>query len=294
MNPIFSDVVRQVGGDRVQVREVVPPGTDPHLFELTTGDVKRLAGADVVVAGGLGFEPYLDRLRESVPAPTYVVLGDFVKPIYVDAAEAHAHGDHGHDHDHDHDHEHAHDHGHETSEKKGRRLADPHWWQSVPNMERAVKGLRDALIEVDPEGKAVYRERAEAYLARLNELEKSLKASIAVIPRKERVIVTSHSALGYLGRELDIEVLSASGLTTLDEPSSKEMKALIDRMRADGVRAVFAENATSPEVLEQVMAGTGARMGGTLFVDTTQKGKAETYEAMMRHNVGVIVQALKP
>jgi len=282
LGPFFGDFASQVGGDRVAVVDIVPPGVDPHDFEMTAGDLKKMAGSKLVVAGGLGFEPYLSKLRDSLTNTQIVELGTFVKPIHVEAGGHH----HGHGHDHGHDHAH-HDHA------DGKKIPDPHWWQSVPNVERAVKGLRDTLIEIDPEGKNAYKANAKAYLDQLSDLHRDIKVQVASIPRKQRVLVTSHEALNYLAKEYGFDVESVAGVTTTSEPSSREIQELIEKMNEDGVRAIFAENAENPKVLEQIAAETNAKLGGTLYVDTTEPGKADTYLEVMRHNIETVVSALR-
>jgi len=283
LSPIFGDLAARVGGDRVEVIDIVPPGQDPHDFELTAGDLKKMSGANLIVAGGLGFEPYLDKLRDALPDTDVVALGDFVKPIMIEAGSDDAHH---HDHDHDHDHEHDHD-------AKGGKYPDPHWWQSVPNMQRAAKGLQKALTAEDPDGKANYAANTRAYVDELADLHRELKVKVAAIPRERRVLVTSHAALNYLAKEYDFEVESIAGISTADSPSSREIRDLIDKMKEKGVTAIFAENAENPKVLEQIANETGATLGGTLFVDTTEPGKADTYIDLMRHNISTVTSALK-
>lgn len=279
LSTILSDLASEVGGDRVEVVNILRPGADPHSFEPTVRDVRRMSDARIILANGLGFEPYLQRLRGSVGGEVeFVVIGDSIKPLMIDA------DDHDHDHGHSHSHSHAGD---------GGQVADPHWWQSVANAKIAVGVIRDALIGVDPEGRAEYKSNAAAYLKRLNELERWVRVEVGALPRDRRVLVTSHDALGYFANEFDFTVLPVSGISTRDQPSSKHVRELIETIRGKGVTAIFAENIENPKVLQEITRETGARLGGELYTDSLGKKEANTYESMIRHNVTTIVSALR-
>ncbi len=270
LSTVLSDFARQVGGDRVAVVEILKPGEDPHLFEPGPGDVKTISTAQIVLANGLGFEGYLDKLKAGVgKGPVFVVPGDAVKPLLLD-------------HDHDHGHDHSHSHG-----------ADPHWWHSIDNAKIAVREIRDALIKADPAGGVTYRANAKTYMTALDELEKGSKLEVAKLPKARRVLVTSHDALGYFARDYDFTILPVQGISTSDQPSSQKIKDLIGKIKSLGVKAIFAENIENPKVLEELTRETGAKVGGVLYADGLGEGKASTYEGMVRHNVTTIVGALE-
>jgi zinc/manganese transport system substrate-binding protein len=273
LSTVLSDFARQVGGDRVDVVEIVKPGEDPHLFEPGPGDVKKISKAQLVLANGLGFEGYMEKLKAGVgKGPVFVVPGDKVKPLLLDPEQ---------EHDHDHDHDHGHAHG-----------ADPHWWHSISNAKIAVREIREAMISADPAGAAVYQSNAEAYMAVLDTLEQDSKLEIARLPKSRRVLVTSHDALGYFARDYGFTVLPVQGISTSDQPSSQKIKDLIGRIKALGVKAIFAENIENPKVLEELTRESGAEMGGVLYADGLGDGEASTYAGMVRHNVKTIVEAL--
>ncbi|MEX1118007.1 MAG: zinc ABC transporter substrate-binding protein [Terrimicrobiaceae bacterium] len=271
LSTVLSDFARQVGGERVEVVEVVKAGDDPHLFEPGPGDVKTISKAKIVLANGLGFEGYLDKLKAGVgKGPVFVIAGDAVKPLMM-----------AHDHEH---HDHDHDHG---------DGADPHWWHSVSNAKLAVREVRDAFIKADPAGAATYQANTQTYLRALEELEQACKLEVAKLPKSQRVLVTSHDALGYFANDHGFTVLAVQGVSTSDQPSSKKIKDLIDKIKALGVKAIFAENIENPKVLEELTRETGAVMGGVLYADGLGEGQEGTYEGMVRHNVTTIVRALK-
>jgi zinc/manganese transport system substrate-binding protein len=279
LSTVLTDIAQNVGGDRVTITNIIKPGVDPHDFQPSPGDIKTLSNARVILASGLGFESYLDKLRASVGAgPVFVVAGEAMKPLMVDE---------------DHEGHEGHDHGHSHSHGAGGKMADPHWWHSIANAKTATRVIRDAFIAADPADKAVFEANAKAYLAKLDDLAKWAKIQIARLPKDRRVLVTSHDALGYFARDYGFEIHPVAGISTGDQPSSKKVRELIGDIKAEGVKAIFAENIENPKVLGEITKETGAKLGGTLYADGLGATEANTYEAMMRYNVQAIVGALE-
>lgn len=278
LSTVLTDFARQIGGDRVEVVEIVDPGTDPHLFQPTTGDVRKIEKADLVLASGMNFESYLKNLRQAVgDRAAFVVVGDYIKnPIEGSPCT-------GHDHDHDHaDHDHHH-HGE----------LDPHWWHSIKNARTAVEVVGAALAKLDPKNKKFYEQNTRDYLRELSELEKWVKQQLAALPKDRRVLVTSHDAMGYFARDFGFEVLPVSGISSADQPSSQHVRKMIDQIKEKQVKAIFAESIENPRVLREITKETGARQGGILYADGLGSKEAATYDAMMRHNVSTIVSGLQ-
>ena len=285
LNTVLSDLARKVGGTRVSVEDIVRPGTDPHIFEPSPGDIRRVADADLVLAGGLGFEGYLLRLQDAAGETGFFIAGDFIKPLYTEHAESCE--DHRHDHAQKQELDHAHDH-------RDGRIVDPHWWHSISNTREVVRALRDRLIAMDPEGRSEYEANASAFLADLEALEAWARTEVASIPRARRILITSHNAFGYLARDHGFVILTVQGMNTTEQPSSHKVRELIAEMRERGVRAIFAENIENPKILEEITKETGAVAGGILYADGLGAAdQASTYESMMRHNISTIVAALR-
>jgi len=198
-----------------------------------------------------------------------------IAPLTMAEADEDGHDDHDHGHDHD--------------------GVDPHAWQNVANAQAYVRNIATALERADPEGAAVYRANAQAYLAELEALDAEIRAAMTAIPAPQRVLATSHDAFGYFAAAYDVTVLAPQGMSTESEASAADVAGLIRQIRADGVRAVFVENITNPRLLEQVSRETGAAIGGVLFSDALSPpgGPAATYVDMMRHNAGTIASALQ-
>jgi zinc/manganese transport system substrate-binding protein len=265
---ILGDLVSNVGGDRVDVAALVGPNGNAHVYAPSPADAKKAADARLVFVNGLGFEGWLERLvKASGTTAPIIVATKGVQPL--ERAETH-------DHDHDH----------------GR--ADPHAWQSVTNAKIYVGNIRDALIAIDPAGKARYEANATAYLARLDALEQEVRDTIAKVPADRRRVVTSHNAFGYFERAYGIIFTAPQGVSTESEASAKDVAAIITAIRKQKAAAVFLENVTDPRLVQQIASETGAKVGGVLYSDalTDAKGDAPTYIDLIRHNLKQLANAL--
>lgn len=283
---ILADMVRNVGGDRVEVTELVGPDGDAHEFNPTPADAKKLARADIFFVNGLGFEGWMERLETSSGFEgATVVASTGIKP-----REMHEeHGDHASGDDHDAGHEeHAEEHDHDHGDM------DPHAWQDLANGEIYVANIRDGLIAADPGGKATYEANAEKYLAALKAEDAAVKTALGALPQSRRRIITSHDAFGYFGDAYGLEILAPEGVSTASEPSAKDVATIIRQIRKDQIPAVFLENVTNAKILEQIATESGAKIGGTLYSDALSgpDGPAPTYLDMFRHNVGTLTAAL--
>jgi zinc/manganese transport system substrate-binding protein len=267
---ILGDLVAEVGGERIALTTLVGPDEDAHVYQAKPSDARALAAARVVVVNGLAFEGWIRRLvRSSGTRATVVEATEGVDRIR--APRGHGHG---------------HSHGHGEW--------DPHAWQSVVEAKRYVTNIRDALIAADGEGRAAYETAARAYLARLDELDAEIKAAIARIPPGDRKAITTHDAFAYFERAYGFDFIPAQGISTDAEPSAQQIARLIRQIRAEGVKAVFAENVANPRLVERIARETGARMGGTLYSDALSgaDGPAKTYIDLMRHNARTIAAAV--
>ncbi|EHY79070.1 metal ABC transporter substrate-binding protein [Pseudomonas kunmingensis] len=261
---ILADLTREVGGDRIELTNLVGADADAHLYEPSPDDAKALLRADLIIANGLGFEPWLERvLASSEPKGKRINASAGVVPLMLD--------------------------------EDGERVPDPHAWQSLTNAEIYVRNIAKALGELDPANLDAYNERRDAYLTRLHALLKKADAQIAGLPASQRKVVTSHDAFGYLGQAWQLAFIAPQGLSTHDEPSAAEVAALIRQIRSEGVRAVFVENIRDPRLIQQIADEAGAKVGGTLYSDAlASEGPASTYLGMFEHNLDTLMAALKP
>jgi len=170
---------------------------------------------------------------------------------------------------------------------------DPHWWQDPRNAVAAVAALRDALIDVDPAGADAYRRSAGAYTQRLRRLDRAVGACIDKVPARDRTLVTTHDALGYYARRYGIRVVGAviPSRSTVAQPSAGEVAELVETIRREHVKAVFAESSVRPDVEQAIARESGARVGKALWADTLgPKGSGgATYVESIASNTAALV-----
>lgn len=293
---ILGDMVRTVGGSNVEVTVLVGPDGDAHSFEPGPSDAAALAGADVLVMNGLGFEPWLIRLAAAARTKAKYVTASFgVTPRRLSEEEKAAH-DHGHEDDHNHGDDEDRAKGHDADGyPQAAKDFDPHAWQNIRNGIVYVQNIADALAEKDPANALVYRANAESYITELKKLDGWVKSEISKLPQEKRKVITTHDAFGYFGDAYGVEFISPLGIGNEAEPSAKELAALIDQVRREKIRALFIENLSDPRMMETIARETGAEEGGTLYSDalSPQGGPAPTYAAMFRHNVPVLIAAMQ-
>lgn len=282
---ILGDMVAKVGGDRVIVSTLVGPDGDAHVYEPTPADAQTVAAASVVFVNGLGFEGWLDRLIEASEYKGPVVVATTgVEPREMeeeghDSAEAEGESEDEADHDHE-----GHEHG----------GIDPHAWQSLANAKLYVANIEAGLTAADPDGAATYAANAAAYLKEINTVEAEIFAAVATLPENRRSVVTSHDAFGYFGAAYGLTFHAPEGVSTESEASAADVATLITQIKQEAIPAVFMENIADPRLLEQIVAETGAKVGGSLFSDALSPadGPAGTYLDMMRYNTATLTSAL--
>jgi len=270
---ILADIAREVGGERVRIRAILGPDRDAHGFQPRPSDAEALRGARVVVQNGLGFDNWMRRMREAANWQGRVITATTgITPIEMDA---HAHG---------------HSHG-----GGNRRVPDPHAWQDALHVARMAQNIADGLVAADAPGAAPYRERANAYAARMQALDAWVRAQIATVPPERRRVITSHDAFGYFARSYGVEFLAPQGVSTHSEPSAAQVANLIRQIRERQIAAVFMDNVSNPATLARLAAEAGVRIRGRLYADALSRadGPAPNVEAMFRHNLGLLVPAMR-
>jgi zinc/manganese transport system substrate-binding protein len=284
---ILGDMVREVGGDRVEVATLVGPNGDAHVFTPTPADAKTLAGAQVFFVNGLGFEGWMERLEKSSGFKgKTVVASEGVKPLTMHGEEGHHHGEAAEEQEHA-----DHAKGEQGDEPE---VTDPHAWQDLANGKIYVANIRDGLIAADPEGRSVYEANAAKYLEAIAKEDEAVKQAIGSLPPERRKIITSHDAFGYFGAAYGLEIVAPEGVSTESEASAQDVAKIIRQIREEKIPAVFLENVTDHRLLDQIARETGAKIGGTLYSDALSgpDGPAPTYLDMFRHNGGTLTSAL--
>lgn len=257
---ILKDLVQVVGGPDVDAHAIVGPDGDTHVYEPRPDDVKAMSHADLIIVNGLGFEGWLNRLVQTSGYKGEVVVAS-----------------------------------HGITPLTRRSGTDPHAWHNIQNVQQYVRNIEAALSQKDPAHKATYHTRAEAYLKELEALDAEVRAEVKALAPGARKIVTAHDAFGYFGKAYGVEFLSPQGVSTQAEPPAKEFAELVDLLKKLKIKTVFVENITNDRFIQQLAHETGAKVGGTLFSDALSgpKGPAPSYLAMMRHNVALLLKAMR-
>jgi manganese/zinc/iron transport system substrate-binding protein len=268
---MITDIVKNVGGERVRVIGLMGPGVDPHLYKASEGDVTRLAEADVVFYGGLHLEAKMAEVFERMQGRvTTVAVTDKIDRALLLA----------------------------PPEFEG--AYDPHVWFDVRFWMQAVESVRDTLAQIDPANASRYESNTRAYLAELQALHEYVTARAASVPPEQRVLITAHDAFNYFGRAYGFEVRGLQGISTATEAGTADVQGLAAFIAERKIRAIFVESSVPQRTIEAVQAAVRARgfdvkIGGELFSDAMgNPGTPEgTYIGMVRHNIDTIVNALK-
>ncbi|MFO1113009.1 MAG: metal ABC transporter substrate-binding protein [Rhodospirillales bacterium] len=275
---ILGDMVKTVGGDRVEVTTLVGPDGDAHVFEPTPANARAIAGADVVFINGLGLEGWMPRLiQASGYKGPVVTTTKGIKPLTMeDEDEGHGGG------------------GHEHGQLKSRQVDDPHAWQSLANGRIYVTNIAAGLSAKDPAAAEMYKENALAYVAQMDTLDAEVRSRFAAIPADHRKIVTTHDAFQYFGQAYGVEFIAPEGVSTEQEASAEDVATLIRQIRKDKINAVFMENMSDNRLIAQISKETGAKIGGTVYSDALSPadGPASTYLMMFRYNLQEFTGAL--
>lgn len=259
---ILADITRQIGGEHVELSNMVGPDADAHTYEPSPNDAKALLSANLVIENGLGFEPWLDRLMASTGSQAKVVVASAgVVP--------------------------------RSLEEDGHTIPDPHAWHNLANAELYVNNITKALVAADPANKNDYTKAAQAYLQKIYSLLAMAKVKLGKLPANSRNIVTSHDAFGYLGQAYGIHFIAPQGLSTENGPSAAEVAALIKQIREEHITAVFIENIKDSRLLSQIAEESGAKIGGTLYSDAlASEGPASSFLGLFEQNMNTLHQAL--
>ncbi|WP_052958470.1 zinc ABC transporter substrate-binding protein AztC [Aquamicrobium sp. LC103] len=272
---IIGDFARVVGGDLIELRTLVGPNSDAHVYEPKPADAIALARADVILVNGLMFEGFLQRLVEaSGTSAAIATLTDGANVVH-DPDGGHYHYVNGEAIFHE-------------------APNDPHAWQSVSNAKVYVENIAGAFCSSDAEGCSTYEANAAAYLDELSALDTEIRQAIADVPEGRRVAVVAHNAFRYFERDYGVIFLAPQGVSTESEASAADVASLIREIREKRAAAVFAENISDARLVEQIASEAGLALGGTLYSDALSPagGPAATYVDLMRHNLAILTAAL--
>jgi manganese/zinc/iron transport system substrate-binding protein len=268
---MIADIVKNVGGERVNVQAMMGPGVDPHLYKASEGDVRSLQEADIIFYNGLHLEAQMGEVLERLNdfGVTTVAVADEIDPSLLRSPPEFA-GNY-----------------------------DPHVWFDVTLWMQAVNRVKEALVELDPASAAVYDVNTVDYLRELEDLHKYVLDQAGMIPAEQRILITAHDAFNYFGRAYGFEVRGLQGISTEAQAGTADVQALADFIVENQTRAVFVESSVPQRNVEAVQAavqaqGFDVQIGGSLFSDAmgTEGTPEGTYIGMVRHNIDTIVAAL--
>ena len=269
---MVADLVKQVGGDRVQVAGLMGPGVDPHLYKAAASDITKLQKAEVIFYNGLLLEGKLQDVLARLARSK-----KFVYPVTEaipekELLEPESFGGH----------------------------YDPHVWFDPTLWSKCVDTVVKGLSEFQPAGKADFEKRGKEARERMRALHDWALKKVAELPQEKRVLITSHDAFNYFGRAYKFQVVGLQGISTVEEASLASMTKLVDFVKQHRVKAIFVESSVSPAAIKRISQDAGAKIGGELFSDAMgTPGQIEhgydlgTYEGMIKHNVHTVVEALK-
>ncbi len=269
-------LTEQIGGDKVSVKTMVPTGSEPHVWEPTPNDLVDVGKSKLFVYLGLGMDAWAPNVLSSLgkDAPASVEASHDVEPLTYEQEHAdhdHDHDHDGHDADHDHDHDADHDHDHDADHDHDHDAdhhdhdhehghshsgVDPHIWLDPIRSKALAKNILDALVEVDPSNKDYYENNYNELAKKLDEVNAAYESGLSGI--KDKKIVVSHEAYGYICSRYGIEQVGISGLSPDTEPDAKTMAEIVDLVKNDHIKVVFYEELVSPKVAKQIASETGA------------------------------------
>lgn len=268
---LLADMVRNVGGSRVSVVQVVPDGSDPHSFEPRPSVVRAIAGSRVLFANGLSLEPFLEKLEAQLPAGARVIKLAEGMPNLIEVAEKKPHQEA----------EHAHEHG----------AYDPHLWLDPTYGLRYVEKIRDALVALDPAGRAIYTQNAARYIQRIRQVDAEVQRCLAAIPQARRKLVSQHESLGYFNRYYRLKSLGSIADFVGQERGPASLARLAQVMKREGVRVIFVEPQFSQSQARSLAEATGARIV-RIYSDAFDRA-VDSYLELIQANGQAICTAFK-
>lgn len=269
---MITDLVKNIGGEKINVQGLMGSGVDPHLFKASEGDVSKLANANIIFYGGLHLEGKLVEVFEKMSRQNIktIAVSDALDKTNLIASELFP-GNY-----------------------------DPHIWFNIDYWIQITQYVANQLSKTDPENKLFYETNAKNYIEKLEVLKKEITATIQTLPKEKRILVTAHDAFSYFGKAYNFEVVGLQGLSTATEAGVQDVQKLATFIIDKKVKAIFVESSVPKRTIEALQAavtskGHDVSIGGTLYSDAlgnagTREG---TYIGMFQYNVNTIVNALK-
>jgi len=273
---MVTDMVKEIGGDRVKVVGLMGPGVDPHLYKPASGDVVKLQRAKIIFYSGLMLEGRMTDLFFRMARAgklVYAVTESIPEKDRLEPPEFAGHW-------------------------------DPHVWGDPILWSKCIVTVVDGLSKADPAGAAGYAKRGQAVVASYKAMRAWALKRIAAVPGEQRILVTSHDAFNYFGQSFGFQVVAVQGLSTVTEAGLADIVKTVDFLKQKKIKAIFVESSVNPAAIERVSKDAGVKIGGELFSDACgrvgdiheshgEKYDVGTFVGMLKHNINTVVDALK-
>ena len=267
---MITDLVKNVGGEQINLKGLMGSGVDPHLYKASEGDVTKLSDADIIFYNGLHLEGKLVEVFEKMKNIKTIAVADALDESTLIGSEYFASN------------------------------YDPHIWFDLDYWKLATQFVVKTLSEAIPNQKTTFEANGKTYIEKLNTLQTKLKTTISILSKEQRILVTAHDAFNYFGKAFDFEVVGLQGLSTATEAGVQDVQKLAAFIIENNVKSVFVESSVPKRTIEALQAAVKSKnhevtIGGTLYSDAlgNADSKEGTYIGMFEHNVNTIVNALK-
>lgn len=261
---VISDMVKEVGGDRIEAISLTKPGTEIHGYEPTPQDLVRASKASIVFDNGLNLELWASKLYSALPDVPHVTLSEGVDVISI-------------------------------SEGAYKDKPNPHAWMSPKQALIYVENIRKALVQLSPADEAYFNARAAAYSDTIRALDTTLEQALAKLPASQRTLVTCEGAFTYLTKDYGLQELYLWAINDESQGSPQQIARVVDEVKAKQLKTVFCESTVEPRIQQEVATASGAKLGGILYVDSLSAadGPASTYLKLLEHTVSTIIAGLE-
>lgn len=269
-NSIIGDMVENIGGDLVDLHNIVPVGTDPHEYEPLPEDIEKATTSQVIFYNGLNLETggngWFTKLMETSnkeEGKDYFSVSKGVTPLYLTSE------------------------GQESEQ-------DPHAWLDIENGIQYVRNMTTVLAEKDEKNRATYEKNAEAYIEKLSTLDASAKEKFKDIPKEKKLLVTSEGAFKYFSKAYDLDAAYIWEINTENQGTPSQMSTIVDKVRASKVPVLFVETSVDKRSMESVSKETNLPIYEEIFTDSIgKKGEnGDSYYDMMDWNLTKIYEGL--
>jgi ABC-type Zn uptake system ZnuABC Zn-binding protein ZnuA len=262
----LADIAQNVAGDRLAVESLIPVGADPHAYQPSPQDATRIANADVLIINGANLEAFIAPILQNASAKLRVISASAGLMARTDPSGEHSEG-------------------------------DPHFWLDPNNVIKYVENIRDGFSQADPIGIPVYVANANKYIGELVSLDAWIRLQVQRIPKANLLLITNHETFGYFAERYGFTIVGSivPSISSGAAPSAQELVTLVEQIRSSGVPAIFLETGSNPQLADQIASETGVKVVSSLYTHSLSlpDGPAATYIDMMRHDVSLIVEALK-